>query len=131
VSPDREGEFARYLNSSTEPPVVEDAGIGAVLGGLGGWLVGLGLLSIPGIGPVVAAGPLFTALTGALVGAEAGSLVGVLHGFGVADYEAKSHAKRVSEGKTLVLVKTEEQRVNQVEAVLRQHRASAIEQRVV
>src|SRR5262245_24747795 len=86
VTPDAEGEFAKYLNTPGGRPVAGDTGIGAVVGGLSGLLIGLGALTIPGIGPVMAAGPLFTALAGALLGAETGSLVGVLHGLGIAEY---------------------------------------------
>src|SRR5215813_4714819 len=105
VTPDTQGEFARYLSAPGERPVAEDAGIGAVVGGLSGLLIGLGVLTIPGVGAVMAAGPLFTALAGALLGAEAGGLVGVLHGLGIPEYEAKSHAEQVGEGRTLVIVK--------------------------
>src|SRR5919112_1115966 len=51
-------------------------GTGALLGGLfggaAGWLVGIGALAIPGIGPIVAAGALATTLGGAAGGAAAG-----------------------------------------------------------
>src|SRR5438093_10189034 len=56
---------------------------GGALGGLAGWLVGIGALAIPGIGPIVAAGPLAAALTGAAVGAAGGGLLGALTGLGV------------------------------------------------
>ena len=129
VTPDPETEFARYLNAPGERPVVADAGIGAVVGGLSGLLVGLGALTIPGVGPVMAAGPLFTALVGAMVGAEAGGLMGALNGFGVAEYEAKSHAEKVGEGKTLVVVKVEDSKGDRVQALLQRHRAVTVEQR--
>jgi uncharacterized membrane protein len=80
-------------------------------------------LTIPGVGPVMAAGPLFTALAGAIVGAEAGSLVGALHGLGVAEYEAKSHAQKVGEGRTLVVVKVADSLVSRAQAILRRHHA--------
>jgi hypothetical protein len=129
ITPDAKGEYAQYLNAQAERPVAQDAGIGAVLGGLGGYLLSLGALTVPGIGQVIAAGPLFTALAGALVGAEAGSLVGILGGMGVADYEAKSHAEKVSEGRTLVVVKAEENMVDRAREILRSHHVVNIEQR--
>jgi hypothetical protein len=128
VSPDAEGEFAKYLSARAERPIMEDAGVGAVIGGLSGLLVGLGALTIPGVGPVLAAGPLFTALAGAMVGTEAGSLVGILDGFGVAEYEAKSHAEKVGEGRTLVIVKAEDPLVGRAQTILRRHHAVNIEQ---
>jgi hypothetical protein len=128
MTPDTEGEFAKYLSMGTGRPVTEDAGIGAVVGGLGGLLVGLGALTIPGVGPILAAGPLFTALAGAIVGAEAGSLVGVLNGFGIAEYEAKSHAEKVGEGRTLVIVKAEEPLAGRAQMILRRHHAVNVEQ---
>ena len=129
VTPDTKGEYAQYLNAQAARPVAEDAGVGAVLGGLGGFLLSLGALTVPGIGPIVAAGPLFTALAGALVGAEAGTLMGVLHGMGVADYEAKAHADKVREGHTLVVVRAEESMVGRAQEILQQHRALNLEQR--
>lgn len=129
VAPDTEGEFTKYLSARAERPITGDAGVGAVVGGLSGLLIGLGVLTIAGVGPVLAAGPLFTALAGAMVGAEAGSLVGVLNGFGVAEYEAKSHAEQVGEGKTLVTVKAPEPLVGRVQTILRRHHAINVEQR--
>jgi hypothetical protein len=76
-----------------ERAVAESAGAGAVggavVGGLGGLLVGLGALAIPGVGPVIAAGTLATALgstaAGAGIGAAAGGLIGALVGLGIPD----------------------------------------------
>lgn len=129
VIPDTKGEYAQYLSVQAERPVAEDAGVGAVLGGLGGLLLGVGALAVPGIGAVVAAGPLLTALAGALVGAETGSLVGVLHGLGVAEYEAKAHAEGVRQGRTLVIVKADEPMVGRALAIMQHHRAVNVEQR--
>jgi len=81
---------------------------GAVLGGLGGLLVGLGALAIPGIGPVVAAGSLATALgttaVGAGLGAAAGGLVGALVGAGIPEDDANVYAEGVRRGGALVTV---------------------------
>jgi hypothetical protein len=133
VTPDTKGEYAQYLDTQPERSVAEDVGVGAVLGGLGGFLLNLGLslgaLTLPGIGPVVVAGPLLTTLAGALVGAEAGGLVRVLRGLGVAEYEAKAHAESVRQGSTLVIVKAEDKMVDRARAILQQHHAENIEQR--
>jgi hypothetical protein len=102
--------------SDTAAPVtaeaVDAAGTGAtvgtVLGGGAGLLAGLGLLAIPGLGPVVAAGWLVTALTGAGVGAAAGGLIGGLTGAGLSEGEAETYAEGVRRGGTLVTVRADE-----------------------
>ncbi|MDQ2762390.1 MAG: hypothetical protein M3Y22_02510 [Pseudomonadota bacterium] len=88
------------------------AGVGATVGGVGGLLAGLGLLAIPGIGPVVAAGWLAAtaagAVTGAVVGAAAGGLVGALTHAGVTEEDAHVYAEGVRRGGTLVTAKVDE-----------------------
>lgn len=99
------------------------AGTGATLGGLigggAGLLAGLGLLAVPGLGPVVAAGWLVSALTGAGIGAAAGGLVGGLTGAGMSEAEAAAYAEGVRRGGTLVTVRCEEGRSEQVIAALK------------
>lgn len=80
------------------------AATGGALGGLGGVLAGLGALAIPGIGPIVAAGPIAAGLTGAAAGAGVGGIAGALIGLGVPEDEAKSYEDRFKEGDILVLV---------------------------
>lgn len=80
------------------------AGVGAVLGGLAGLLVGIGALTIPGIGPVIAAGALGSTLAGAGIGAVAGGLVGALTQAGIPEDEANYYAEGVRRGGTLVMV---------------------------
>jgi uncharacterized protein (TIGR02271 family) len=80
------------------------AGIGAAIGGAGGLLAGLGLLAIPGFGPIIAAGPIVAALTGAGVGAAAGGLAGALIGLGIPKEEAETYAEAVRRGGHLVIV---------------------------
>ena len=84
---------------------------GAVGGGLLGLLVGLGALAIPGIGPVVAAGPLAGALTGALAGGAVGGIVGALVDLGVSEDEAGYYAEGIRRGGTLVTVRTDDRYV--------------------
>ncbi|MHB1293946.1 MAG: hypothetical protein ACYC4R_03015 [Anaerolineae bacterium] len=105
------------------------AGIGAVLGGAGGLLVGLGLLTIPGIGPVLAAGPLAAALAGAGVGAAGGALVGALVGLGVPEEQAQYYAEGVRRGGTLVAVKADSAMTEMATSVLRRHNPVNIDQR--
>jgi hypothetical protein len=78
------------------------AGVGATLGGAAGLLAGLGLLAIPGLGPVVAAGWLAATATGALAGGAAGGLIGALTQAGVDDEDAHVYAEGVRRGGTLV-----------------------------
>ena len=86
----------------------ERAGTGALLGGVAGgalgWLVGLGALAIPGIGPVVAAGALATTLGGAAVGAVAGGLIGALTSLGVPEEDARGYEEHVRQGSILLTV---------------------------
>ena len=82
------------------------AGTGALLGGLfggaAGWLIGIGALAIPGIGPIVAAGALATTLGGAAVGAVAGGLIGALVGAGIPEDDARTYESHVKEGRILI-----------------------------
>lgn len=97
-------------------PAAEDAGngagIGATVGGVGGLLAGLGMLAIPGIGPVVAAGWLAATAAGAvgggLIGAATGGLVGALTQAGVPEDDAHVYAEGVRRGGTLVTAKVDE-----------------------
>jgi hypothetical protein len=79
-------------------------GSGAVVGGVLGWLVGIGSLAIPGVGPFIAAGPIVAALAGAGVGGAIGGLAGALVGMGIPEYEAKRYEGRISKGGILLSV---------------------------
>ncbi|MEK5237053.1 general stress protein [Paenibacillus sp. FSL L8-0470] len=84
--------------------VATGAATGGVVGGITGLLAGIGALAIPGIGPILAAGPIVATLTGAAIGAGAGGLVGGLIGLGIPEDEAKEYEGYVDSGKILVLV---------------------------
>jgi len=98
------------------------ASTGAVVGGLGGLLAGLGLLAIPGLGPIVAAGWLASTAVGAAigggVGAAAGGLVDALRKEGHSEDEANVYSEGVRRGGTLVSARVNDDRVGEVEAVL-------------
>jgi len=80
------------------------AGSGAVIGGTLGWLVGIGALAVPGLGPLVVAGPIVAALAGAGAGGAVGGLTGALVGMGIPEYEAKRYEGRVRKGGILLSV---------------------------
>jgi hypothetical protein len=80
------------------------AGSGAVVGGVLGWLVGIGSLAIPGVGPFIAAGPIMAALAGVGIGGAVGGLAGALVGMGIPEYEAKRYEGRISKGGILLSV---------------------------
>ncbi|GJE62646.1 hypothetical protein MPOCJGCO_4779 [Methylobacterium trifolii] len=89
-----------------------------MLGGGAGLLAGLGLLAIPGVGPVVAAGWLVATVTGAGVGAAAGGLIGGLTGAGLSEHEAERYAEGVRRGGTLVTVRAGEDLADRVMTIL-------------
>lgn len=99
------------------------AGVGAVAGGGAGLLAGLGTVAVPGIGPVLAGGWLLAtavgALAGAAVGGAAGGLLGALANAGVPEGEAHVYAEGVRRGGTLVSVRSPDERVETVAAILR------------
>jgi hypothetical protein len=94
------------------------AGIGAVLGGTAGLLAGLGVLAIPGIGPVVAAGWLIATGAGLITGAAAGGLIGALTQAGHTKEEAHVYAEGVRRGGTLVTARVPDGERTRYEAIL-------------
>jgi hypothetical protein len=77
---------------------------GAVVGGALGWLAGIGALAIPGIGPLIAAGPIVAALAGVGAGSVVGGITGALVGMGIPEYEAKRYEGRIKAGGCLLSV---------------------------
>lgn len=98
------------------------AGIGAAVGGVGGLLTGLGIMAIPGVGPVVAAGWLAAtaagAVAGAVAGGAAGGLIGALTDSGVSEEHAHVYAEGVRRGGTLVTAKVDDSLQTEAEAIL-------------
>ena len=113
------------ITTETNAKVTEGVAVGAatggIVGGVTGLLAGLGALVIPGIGPILAAGPIVAALTGAAVGAGAGGLVGGLVGLGIPEDEAKEYDSYVNDGKILVLVDDNAATVADIEDAFRKH----------
>ncbi|MBW4601576.1 MAG: histidine kinase [Calothrix sp. FI2-JRJ7] len=101
------------------------AATGAALGGLGGLLVGLGALAIPGVGPVLlggaAATALATAATGAGIGAAAGGITGGLVGLGIPEYKAQAYNDKLNRGDYIVMVDATDDEVRRAEVILKRH----------
>jgi hypothetical protein len=136
VAADTEGKFKTYVGAPAEEAgegAATGAGVGAAVGGLGGLLVGLGALAIPGIGPVLAAGPIASALIGAGVGAGVGAvtggLIGALVDVGVPEEQANLYAEGVRRGGTLVKVTTPEDRSNEATRIMNRFNPMDIDQR--
>lgn len=107
-----------------------DAGIGAAVGGVGGLLLGLAALAIPGVGPVLAAGPIVAALGGAGLGAAAGGLVGALSEKGVPEDRAAHYAEGVRRGGILITVQAAGERADRAAEILDRNGAIDIDDRV-
>lgn len=116
IAKDRDDVNAVTDETETKAPegLASGAATGGLLGGVTGLLAGLGALAIPGIGPIVAAGPIAATLTGAAVGAGAGGLVGGLIGLGIPEDEAREYDEYVEEGRILVMVEVEDDRSGSV-----------------
>ncbi len=94
-----------YKNDTKAAEGVSTGGsTGAILGGALGWLTGIGALSIPGLGPFIAAGPILAMLSGAAIGGGVGGLVGGLIGWGIPEYEAKRYETNLRSGNILLSV---------------------------
>ncbi|MDA9519751.1 membrane protein [Bradyrhizobium sp. CCBAU 11434] len=114
VDRDRDGVDDRAEGAAT------GAGLGAGLGGAAGLLAGLGLLAIPGLGPVVAAGWLASTALGAVAGGATGGVVGALTQAGVSNEEAPLYAEGVRRGGTMVSARVPDADRARYEAILDQ-----------
>jgi hypothetical protein len=103
---DRQGskDFAAEKNTKAPEGAVTGVGVGGTVGGTLGLLAGIGALAIPGVGPLIAAGPIMGALAGVGLGGAVGGLVGALVGMGIPEYEAKRYEGRVKDGGILLSV---------------------------
>lgn len=102
---------------------------GGVVGGLGGVLMGLGALAIPGVGPIIAAGPLVAGLAGAGIGAAVGGLVGALVNWGVPPADAELYTESVRRGGILVGLKTDESQVERATGIMNRYGPINVERR--
>lgn len=104
--PDDEGTraFAHEKNTKAPEGTATGATTGGVIGGTIGLLAGIGALAIPGVGPLIAAGPIMATLAGLGAGGAVGGVVGALVGLGIPEYEAKRYEGAVKGGGTLLSV---------------------------
>ncbi|MGI8957277.1 MAG: hypothetical protein ACR2II_10245 [Chthoniobacterales bacterium] len=118
--PDTDGKHDIGPVKATKAPEGATTGglTGGVTGGVLGLLAGIGALAIPGVGPLIAAGPIMAALSGAAIGGATGGLVGGLIGLGIPEIEAKRYEEKLKSGNYLVAVHThnseEEDRAEQI-----------------
>lgn len=126
---DRLSDEDRTEMSDKTSDVVTDAGIGAAIGGVGGLLLSLAGLAIPGIGPVLAAGPIAAALTGAGIGAAGGGLIGALTESGVPKEHANDYSEAVRRGDVLVTVRAGGDRVDRASDILDRNGAVDVDER--
>ncbi len=109
ILPDRRESVGFASEHHTKAPegAVIGSGAGGLLGGTLGLLAGIGTLAIPGIGPLIAAGPLLATLSGVAAGAAVGGISGALVGMGIPEEEARSYEGRLKAGNVLIAVHTE------------------------
>jgi hypothetical protein len=120
-------DFGHEKNTKAPEGIATGAGIGGVVGGALGWLVGIGALAIPGVGPFIAAGPIMAALGGAAVGATVGGIAGGLIGLGIPELEAKRYEGKIKAGNILLSVHTEDSdEINAAEKIFKDASAEDI-----
>jgi stress response protein YsnF len=134
VANDAKGKFRKDTGQVERGGDVKEgaaagAGVGAAVGGIGGLLAGLGLLAIPGIGPVLAAGPLVAALGGAGIGAAAGGLIGALVDAGIPEERAHEYAEGVRRGGTLVSVHARDDQAQKAADIMERYNPADLNQR--
>ncbi len=127
--PDKKGtrDFAHEQGTKAPEGAATGAGAGGLLGGTLGWLAGIGALAIPGVGPLIAAGPIMGLLSGAAVGAATGGLTGALVGYGIPELEAKQYEGKLKSGNILLSVHTDDgTQVSRVKEIFKRHNAEDI-----
>jgi len=129
LTPDRAGLRDLGHQDSTKAPegATAGAGAGAILGGALGWLAGVGALAIPGVGPLIAAGPILATLSGMALGSAAGGLTGALVGMGIPEYEAQQYEGKLREGNILMCVHVDDtEEAGRVRQIFSEEKAESI-----
>ncbi len=109
--------------SMEDQSLMEGTVTGGVLGGVAGWLAGAGALLIPGIGPIVAAGPFAATLTGLVGGGLAGGLVD----YGIPEERGEYYEEKVRQGNILITLESSDDHVDQAASILRENGAEDVE----
>lgn len=107
--PESTHEFAHKNTTKAPEGTVVGGASGAIVGATLGWLAGTGLVAIPGVGPLIAAGPIMAIFAGVGAGSIVGGLVGCLVGMGLPEYEAKRYAGRIKDGGILISVHADDE----------------------
>jgi hypothetical protein len=112
----------------TKAPEGATAGMtaGGIIGGTLGLLAGIGALAIPGVGPLIAAGPILATLSGIGAGGAIGGVIGALAGLGIPEYEAKRYGNRLKEGGILFAVQCNHEMSSRVKEILIQNKAEDV-----
>jgi hypothetical protein len=120
-------DFAHEKNTKAPEGTTTGVAAGGAIGGTLGLLAGIGALAIPGVGPLIAAGPIMGALAGLGVGGAVGGIVGALVGMGIPEYEAKRYEGRIKEGGVLLSAHCDTaDRIDRAKAILERTGASDI-----
>lgn len=132
--PDKGGLRDVGHENSTKAPegIAIGAGTGGLIGGALGWLAGIGLITIPGVGPFIAAGPILAALSGVALGTTLGGVTGGLIGLGIPEYEAKIYASKLMGDNVLIAVaSTDKEMVDRAEKIMKENGATDISKHMV
>jgi len=113
---DAQGDNTMGMNMGT---VADGATTGGAIGGLAGLAMGAGALAIPGLGPLIAAGPIAGLLSGAATGGVAGGLID----WGIPEEQGRKYEEEVKNGKILAAVRTHETKVDSAAEIFRQNGA--------
>ncbi|MGI6226195.1 MAG: general stress protein [Peptococcales bacterium] len=112
------------MSMGTGDSVADGAATGATWGALGGLALGAGALAIPGFGPILAAGPIAAALSGA----AAGGLGGALIDMGIPESESRNYENDVKQGKTLIAVECSDNKAKKASEILKQSGADNVKE---
>ena len=129
VAPDSSAFRDLGHENATKAPegAATGASAGALVGGAVGWLAGIGSLAIPGLGPLIAAGPILGTLSGLAVGGTIGGIAGALVGLGIPEYEAQQYEGKLKRGRILMCVHADDdEEESRIRDVLSKERAEDV-----